>query len=442
MTLRILFLLSLLALAACGRPSRMPSLQGNALLSSEELSFDALNETIFKPRCASCHANFTVYESLMDSGTVLAKNPDQSSLYLRTASGQMPKGGPALSVAEVSAIYDWISAGAPKGSGVIIPPIGQTPGGSNPPGTTNPPPTGGAAEPTFAWLQANVFNPRCVMCHSGTAPSAGYDLSSFEGVTAGGRVVPGNSAGSRIYQRVISTTAPMPPMGGPLTAEQTQMLAQWIQSGALNASGQPPVTTNPPPTTTPPPSTTPSPTFAWINANVLIPKCIMCHQGASAPAGYNLTTYEGVMAGGRVVAGSPASSTFFNRINNNTMPPTGALDAATKNLISQWIQNGALNDAPAGGVVTPPPPTLPPLAATWTSINANIITPRCVGCHNATTRSGDINLASLTSVRNAVNNEDLMDVVNDNEMPRGGLALTSQQKSVLQQWIRAGMPNN
>ncbi len=316
----------------------MPDSENAVFESISSLDFNVMNTAVFAAKCASCHAVFSSYESLMASGMVISKNPDQSPLYQKVASGQMPKGGPMLSDSEVKAIFNWISAGAPKAV------AGGTP---TPPGTQAPPVTG---------------------------------------------------------------------------------------------------TPTTPPTSGTPATSAPSPTFAWIQANVLIPRCTICHRGASAPAGFDLSSYDNVMMGGRVVAGNPSASLLFQRINNNTMPPGNPLSADVKLLISQWIQNGAKNDAPAGGLPpgsTPQLPELPPLAPNFNSIMANIIGPRCLACHDTTQRKGGVVLQDYRSLMLEVRAFDagsskLYKEIEDNNMPQSGGPLNFQQKETIRQWINSG----
>lgn len=84
--------------------------------ASMKSTFADINQYVFKPKCLSCHSagspNFTSYESLMAGSSVVASNPESSSLYQQVNSGEMPKGGARLSFYEVNAINDWIRAGA------------------------------------------------------------------------------------------------------------------------------------------------------------------------------------------------------------------------------------------------------------------------------------------------------------------------------------------
>lgn len=319
----------------CGRPSKLPGEEGSFASSSGGVGFDVLSSKIFQPKCMACHVQFAGYNELMSSGFITAKNPEASKLYQMVAGGQMPKNGTPLSEAEVKAIYDWISNGSPES-------------------------------------------------------------------VAGAPASPG------------SPSVPAP--GGTPAAP----------SGAI------------------------SPTFAWIQANVLNTRCVICHRGASAPAGYDLSSYDAVMSGGRVMVGNSASSIFFQRINNDSMPPGGpALSSEVKQAIAQWIANGAKNDAPAGGVVGggQAPPPLPPLEPKFSSIMANIIGPRCLACHSSVDPEDGVVLQDYRNVLRYVSpgnagRSDLYEVLEENEMPRSGGPLSMVQKETIRQWINAGALNN
>ena len=82
-------------------------------------TFTELNQTIFGPKCLSCHSGLNPKGSYgMDTYAlvltgVVPNDADNSDLYLRVQDNSMPKGsdGP-LSTDEKNAIKDWINAGA------------------------------------------------------------------------------------------------------------------------------------------------------------------------------------------------------------------------------------------------------------------------------------------------------------------------------------------
>ena len=75
-----------------------------------------------------------------------------------------------------------------------------------------------------------LFNNSCMPCHSGASPSAGLALDNgIESVLS--TVVPGDYENSLLYQRITSSTNPMPPTWSSneaLTAEEVNLIVTWI----------------------------------------------------------------------------------------------------------------------------------------------------------------------------------------------------------------------
>lgn len=68
-----------------------------------------------------------------------------------------------------------------------------------------------------------VINSNCLTCHSGPAPNAGLDLSTYTNVRAG--VELGN-----VVARINNALNPMPP-SGLMPAESRQIIDKWIEDG-------------------------------------------------------------------------------------------------------------------------------------------------------------------------------------------------------------------
>jgi glucose/arabinose dehydrogenase/mono/diheme cytochrome c family protein len=92
-----------------------------------------------------------------------------------------------------------------------------------------------------------IFREHCVSCHGPTQQFGGLRLDRRADALRGGSqtdIGPGNAGGSRLYHRLIGTAfgQQMPPPG-PLTPEQTEIIRQWIDEGAVwpdAASGETP----------------------------------------------------------------------------------------------------------------------------------------------------------------------------------------------------------
>ncbi len=103
------------------------------------------------------------------------------------------------------------------------------------------------APPTWREV-APLFNAYCVRCHRddgemGEAPE-GFVLLSHEEATdtsKRARIVPGRQEASELLRRVRGQSWIRMPLDGPpwLSAEQEQLLSEWIAGGARDAKGRP-----------------------------------------------------------------------------------------------------------------------------------------------------------------------------------------------------------
>ncbi|MCH7823060.1 MAG: hypothetical protein IIA07_13695 [Proteobacteria bacterium] len=113
--------------------------------------------------------------------------------------------------------------------------------------------------PTLASIQANVFNPACIVCHSGANAPQGLRLDSANSFTnlvgmrsteVGSlfRVAPGDPDNSYLIHKLEGTAsvgAQMPFGGPPIPQATIDFVRQWITDGAMpiaaGPSGSPPV---------------------------------------------------------------------------------------------------------------------------------------------------------------------------------------------------------
>jgi mono/diheme cytochrome c family protein len=190
-------------------------------------AYTAAAMSILSQNCTSCHGttsgplnvfNLTDPNHLISSGLVVAGSPAQSPLFTAISGGTMPPGG-ALSASDINTIQQWIIAAGSTASG----------GGSG--GTTpTPAPTPIALSASYASLEANIFQPKCVGCHSSSSAASGYAFDSYSQVM--NAVNTSNPAGSAVY--VVTKNGSMPRGGSHLTSQELSALLTWIQNGAQN----------------------------------------------------------------------------------------------------------------------------------------------------------------------------------------------------------------
>jgi mono/diheme cytochrome c family protein len=103
------------------------------------------------------------------------------------------------------------------------------------------------------------------------------------------------------------------------------------------------VTTTPTPAPTPTPTPTPTPSVAYVQdlKPVFDRDCVSCHGGSRPSAGYNMSTYAGVMA--LVRAGDASSRLVVATRSNGSMYGHFSGDRAGKSdLVRRWVvDNGA-----------------------------------------------------------------------------------------------------
>lgn len=224
------------------------------LNSDETASYSVIQNSIINKRCTKCHApglkaanipltNYTEVKLLVNPG-----QPNNSLLFarLKNNGGNMPQGDPALPEIEVQILRDWIFAGAheeaqPKpNSGSDSETISSTTTTSTT--LAGPPPT--TPQPVrFNDVFQSVFSNHCIMCHKEGGKAQDYPLTDYDSVMHNFLdpkfVVPSAPQESSVY--IAISTGKMPSKRAvaagevkPLTAEQIELVRQWILQGAQN----------------------------------------------------------------------------------------------------------------------------------------------------------------------------------------------------------------
>jgi mono/diheme cytochrome c family protein len=163
-------------------------------------------------------------------------------------------------------------------------------------------------------------------------------------------------------------------------------------------------------------------TFADV-APILRERCVMCHQGPSAPLGLRLDSLDGVLVGSQrgpvVTAGDPPGSELILRLKGESqprMPMTGPpfLSDQQIDLFERWVAGG-LSAGTAEAVAAPPrvPASGPASGEPVTYAHvAPIFATRCAKCH---TEQGQMGPAPeglrLTSYAQTLSADDRVRVV-------------------------------
>lgn len=175
-------------------------------------------------------------------------------------------------------------------------------------------------------------------------------------------------------------------------------------------------------------------------------KCYMCHGTASSGNISGINDPAHLISIGQIIPGNPSGSPLYGAVSAGRMPLGSALlTPAELKILSDWITAGA--KPPSGSAVVPAPVVIP-LSGTYTSVQANIITPKCLHCHAAANASGGIRLDGFTAVKRYVSgatpqNSKLYTITASREMPpRPETGLTALELRALSDWIISGSLNN
>ena len=235
-------LLTLVTASCHSFMSKVPGSEGSDPETTSLNSYENLSKVIFSPKCVGCHSasnakggvDMGSYSGLLHSqGLILPGHAESSLLYSEVASGGMPEGGPPLSHREISAISDWINAGAPDGdfaSSEPPPPL-ATPAPTPTPSTPRPLPS----TPKYADIQTMLFDKSCVRCHSSSKASGNVNLASYQKLMGNARpkvIQPGDAFKSIVYTEIEKGS--MPPRGGRIDPNLQKLLKDWINAGAQN----------------------------------------------------------------------------------------------------------------------------------------------------------------------------------------------------------------
>ncbi len=176
--------------------------------------------------------------------------------------------------------------------------------------------------------------------------------------------------------------------------------------------------------------------FASIKDNIIVPKCVRCHNAESTNDGRKIlfATEDQLLSaendeGKIIVAGNALESTFLKVMSSNLqvrgdldiMPPEKDVIAGRSRpvteeqvkVVAAWIDSLA-NDGPKPPAVHPAPPTEPhptpnptpapspeppgPPGDLWSKVQQQVINPKCVTCHKAGGKAESLIFSSRAEV--------------------------------------------
>lgn len=164
---------------------------------------------------------------------------------------------------------------------------------------------------------------------------------------------------------------------------------------------------------------------------VIVSKCGGCHA--------KYTNYDGIMRG--ITKFHPLRSEIYNQVRgaNPSMPPDGhnKLTAHELYMLKVWISKGATNSSSCGTCDT----SLYKFSADIKPIFNNW----CVSCHTTGNAGGGYDFSAYAGIASSVTNGRLLGSIEHltgySPMPQNG-TLNSCDLTKIQNWVKAGYPNN
>lgn len=177
-----------------------------------QVEFSEVRTKIFVRYCIECHVQYGAYKFVKQEVTAI-----QSSV----SSNRMPKNAPPLSSELKALLSQWINDGAIDSSqGAPVPDLE----------------VGDLLLPTWDSLQAKIFIPKCVVCHSPNGQAKWIDLTNRKAMTVTllKHINFNNPEASNLMIRLRDPEEPMPPYSSNipvLTREEADVVVDWINRG-------------------------------------------------------------------------------------------------------------------------------------------------------------------------------------------------------------------
>jgi uncharacterized membrane protein len=229
-----------LTMSACNyrieKADRAPNQPNDKLVNLTKLDYGVVAEYVLKPSCTGCHGqvagvNLETYDSVFRKLSLV----EEQALKRRT---MPPQGG--LTACQTELLQAWIAAGAPYIASQPAPVLTAC-GGSklNPalPPTSSPAPPTGPVAATYASIDKNIIQPKCLSCHSSGGVADRVPLGTLSDLLTSPLeiVIPGSPDESGLIIMVSRTDAKRmpPPAAGPsLSISEVNAVRAWIEQGA------------------------------------------------------------------------------------------------------------------------------------------------------------------------------------------------------------------
>lgn len=206
--MKIIILLFLSTLVSCGIGGAKSPLSFAVMIEepvrAEEVDFQILQKQIL-PKCIGCHQKWTTEEAF--AKYIVPGKPDESQFFDSVKTGRMPKRAQPLSSQQLEIVRNYI-----LNIKIVMPVPDPIP-------APEPDPVPAPVAVTFKDLHEKVFQVSCLPCHARILGSESALNSNW--------IDPENTDLSPLL--VETESGRMPKRGAPLTAEQLQLIRDYVK---------------------------------------------------------------------------------------------------------------------------------------------------------------------------------------------------------------------
>jgi hypothetical protein len=205
------------------------------------------------------------------------------------------------------------------------------------------------------------------------------------------------------------------------------------------------------PTPTPGPTTAPTPaagTAPDYTANIqpLFAKCTACHNATAQTGGLDLSSYDGLMKGGKdgaVITPNDSANSMLVKIQSSQHFANLSEDELA--LVKQWIDAGA--PAPQASAAPTETSAAPTGNLTYESTIAGILNAKCVMCHKGDAAPAKLDMSTYANLIKGGDEGPVITPGNSAssvlitvQSTKHAVNLTADELALFKQWIDAGAP--
>ncbi len=369
----------------------------------------------------------TDYNSVMQTGGINVSMASESKIYKaieKTGDENMPPApAKAWTNSQKDMLYAWITQGALNN---------QCNGDSSSCDTS---------AVSFKKDVLPLFQTYCLGCHDANNASGGINLNNFDDLAV--IIDNGRLLGSINFEPGYSS---MPKNGDKLNFCDRRKIAIWANDTTLTPPGgggnNGGISCDPDTTY-----------FQNTVLPLIVSNCATtgCHDNTTHQEGIRLTDYSSIMQYGRVKPGNPDGSKLYKVLfgggddgdggrEDDIMPPPPKppFNAEQKNIVRNWILQGAKNNYCDGNCDT--------TNVTFSETIWPVIQTYCLACHSGSGAGGGVVLSNYAEVTASANSGKLIGSIRHDQgyspMPKGGQKLSDCIIREFEIWIENGTPEN